>query len=444
MRKSNAILISVFLLALTVPGSFGQVLKGSREPERKAGETSSIPWGDKTLAAQLAGNFKAGPRIMVPSRQGQNSALIGLLKRQRAASFTDGSFNPSDKKGLAASPAKATVQPVGTIKPGQVQSATKGGAPGANASAPTMAQPSNPKAPGSAVVTKPVEMCAHPGISDVNGAKSGWVFTPGDSVVINGCGFGDQPGAVYLMGVKQEPAPPPGFNTPPPTLHSDWVSFVASGASKHQAQRSWSNTQIEVGVDPNTSGFHDASNATLVVVLSDGMQQFHAAAFGFYAARAEQRLASLPRRMYGGKGGNLTLLAPGPDFVPAKITNSQGHPVQADLSSPSGGIGPQGHTFGVVRADENGSFSGGTDTLNLVYALQPDFEVSGIQPFFASTALQQLCASAYSTNGSWNFSQSGGADRLVIAWQEQGCGVVGVSVYAMDVFVNGPRGVSAF
>lgn len=61
MTKPNAILGSI-VLALTITNCFGQVLKGSREPAVKTGETA-LNWGDKKLAEQLAGNVKAGPKI---------------------------------------------------------------------------------------------------------------------------------------------------------------------------------------------------------------------------------------------------------------------------------------------------------------------------------------------------------------------------------------------
>jgi hypothetical protein len=44
-------------------------------------------------------------------------------------------------------------------------------------------------------------------------------------------------------------------------------------------------------------------------------------------------------------------------------------------------------------------------------------------------------------NGNWN-SASGALDQYAISWQEQSCGNNGISAYAIDVTVIGPRGVN--
>jgi hypothetical protein len=442
MTRAHAIAASL-VLALTLMNCFAQVLKGSREPEGKAGETS-INWGDKNLAEQLARNVKAGPKIALPkSGQNSNSAALALLKQQRQSAAAAASPNKPGVSGVEASPQTKTALPtssVGSLGTSKTDAATgRSGTQavqvGTKSSGPISAQ---------ARQAQPPIPCMRAEISDVDGAPTGIVFSPGYSYVIHGCGFGNQPGAVYLMGVKQETAPPQGFNVPPPALHSDWVTLGVPGVGKHQTQNTWTNTRIEVVVDPNTSGFYDSSAATVVVILSDNITQLQAHGFTFFAARAQQTLASLPRTLYGASSPRqLGVVRAGAGFSPAHVTDGAGHAVQANLLSPSAAsLVLPGHTFAVVREDNASAFSAGTDTVDMTNGLQTGFEVSSIQLFYAALT-QAMCPGSFSANGNWNAVRLGGPDRLSVTWQEQSCGGNGVSAYALDVFVEGPRGVSA-
>lgn len=446
MIRSNAIAASL-AFAITLTNCFAQVLKGSREPESKANETS-INWGDKQLAERLARNVKAGPKLALNSGQNSNSATLALLKQQRQSAAAAASSNKTGVSGVEASPQSKTAFPpssVGSLGPSKTDAATgRSGTQavqvGTKSSGPISAQ---------ARQAQPPIPCMRAEISDVDGARTGIVFSPGYSYVIHGCGFGNQPGAVYLMGVKQETAPPQGFNVPPPGLHSNWVKLGVPGVDKHQTQNTWTNTRIEVVVDPNTSGFYDSSTATVVVILSDNITQLQAHGFTFFAARAQQTLASLPRALYGASSPRqLTVIRGGAGFSPAHVTDGAGHAVQANLVSPSAAslILP-GHTFAVVREDNGSAFPAGTDTVDLTNGLQTGFEVSSIQLFYAALT-PAMCtgisgsSGSFSTNGNWNAVRLGGPDRLSVTWQEQSCGGNGVSAYALDVFAEGPRGVS--
>ncbi len=441
MTRPNAIAGS-FVLALTFTNCFAQVLKGSREPERKAGETS-INWGDEKLAGQLAQNVKAGPKIALQnSGQNSSSATLAVLKQQRqSAQAAAASSNRSGVSAVKTSPqSKTALPPSVNLGPSKTdaatgRSSTQAAQPGTKSSGSFSAQAR--QAP------PPITTCMRAEISDVDGAPTGIVFSPGYTYVIHGCGFGSQPGSVYLMGVKQETAPPQGFNVPPPGLHSGWVKVGVPGVDKHQTQNTWTNTRIEVVVDPNTSGFYDSSTATLVVILSDNITQLQAHGFTFFAARATQTLASLPRAMYAaGNPRQLRLVSEGASFSPARVTDGSRHLVQVNLVSPSAAsLVLPGHTFAVVREDNAAAFPAGTDTIDLINALQPGFEVSAIQLSYAALT-QAVCPGSFSTNGNWNAARLGGPDRLSISWQEQSCGGNGVSAYALDVFVEGPRGVS--
>jgi hypothetical protein len=279
----------------------------------------------------------------------------------------------------------------------------------------------------------------------VDKATTGIIFSPGYSYVIRGCGFGNQPGSVYLTGVKQQPVQSQGVTTAPLTLHSDWVKLSLAGGNSHLAQRNWSNTEILVIVDPNTSGFYDSSTATLIVILSDNVTQFQAHGFQYFAARATQTLTSLPITIYAATNPRqIGILRAGTNFTPAHVNDAGGHAVQANLVSPSvNSVVLPGHTFAVVREDNSAAFPSGKDSINLVYGLLPSFEVQSVQLFYASLP-QSACPSTFSASGNWNAAMMGSTDNINVSWQEQSCGHNGVSAYAIDVTVVGPKGVSPF
>jgi hypothetical protein len=457
MKRRHLNLVSISLVLFTIPVAtcFAQAPKGSRAPEVNGdGRTSSINWGDKQLAAQLSRNVVAGPKIALQhSGKGSSSAMMATLNQQRQAAKAAGV--PAVQSGaggnsLLASPESKTLlapPSTGMLGPTRTQSANgSAGAPSGSNSA-TAAQPRRGTS-GSASISHAQPggtMCLHPGITAVDKATTGIIFSPGYSYVIHGCGFGSQPGSVYLMGVKQQPVPPQRLNTAPLSLHSDWVRLLLAGANSHLAQRNWSNTEIVVIVDPNTSGFDDSITATLVVILSDNVTQLQAHGFQFFAARATQTLTSLPITIYGASNSRqIGILRSGTSFTPARVNDAAGHLIQANLVSPSANsIVLPGHTFAVVREDNSAPFPSGTDSINLVYGLLPSFEVQSIQLFYASLP-QSACPSTFSNNGNWNAALMGSADNIDVSWQEQSCGHNGVSAYAIDVTVVGPKGVSAF
>lgn len=471
-RDLTVVPILLALLAIPLTNSLAQAPKGAQAPRVGTGGTSSINWGDKQLAAQLARNVVVGPKIALQhSVQSASSRMSLTLKQQRQAAG-DGSVIPavqqtgaagggsiapsatggnSGNKGLLESSGSKTLlapPSAGMLGSTKTDAANgSSGTPSGSKSATTAAQPG--RASSSSVSAShappPSTMCLHPGISGVDKATTGIIFSPGYSYVIHGCGFGTQPGSVYLMGVRQQPVSGQALTTAPLPLHSDWVHLLLAGANSHLPQRNWSNTEILVVVDPNTGGFDDSVTATLVVILSDNITQFQAHGFQFFAARATQTLASLPITMYAASNPRqLSVVRSGTSFNPSRVNDTAGHAVQPNLLSPSANsIVLPGHTFAVVREDNSAAFPSGTDSINLVYGLLPSFEVQSVQLFHADLP-QSACPSTFSTSGSWNAGLVGSAYNVNVSWQEQGCGYNGVSVYAMDVTVVGPKGVSPF
>jgi hypothetical protein len=298
-----------------------------------------------------------------------------------------------------------------------------------------------------------------PGINDVNGVTgttTAIIFLePGKNYVIHGCGFGNQQGQAYLTGVKYQNRLSSRFSPVRyPGMHPDWIRLLpAVGADPHQS-KAWTDTEIQVVVDPNTSGFYDDYwDATVLVVPAGGKQQLQSVGgFGFWAARAEQTLPSLP---LPATSGSLNPKQPSPIttstytwFTPAHASDLAGHVVQANLLSPSAAsLVLPGHTLAVVRDDAGASFPGSQDKLDLAPSLlnlTNGFQVSQIQMFTASLS-PGLCptGSNFSTSGSWNTAPSM-QDHFTVSWQEQSCGNNGISAYALDVMVTGPKGVRPF
>ena len=452
-RCKHLVTVAVWAMlpAFAATNCCSQLLKA--DPERKQGE-NQVHWTlSSGLEQALAHNVVAGPKISAPVSSGQTSSLIGLLKKQRNAAQFSGGVRPAagggmtnTNGGMLMSPGTPTLLSGGSIAstPRQTQSAMgTGGTPGATRATPGA---SGSLATRALHPQAPILACLHPSIHDVDGSPSAVVFSPGYTYIIHGCGFGSAPGAVYLMGVKQQTTPVQGFNTPPPSLHSDWVQFLIPGAQKHQTQLTWTDTLVQATVDPNTSGFYDSSSATLVIVPGGStLPSIQAHNFSFLAARADQLLKSLPRTLMGASSPTqLNIIASGSSLSLAHVTDSGGKNVAAQTAVPSdGSLVLPGHTLAVVREDNGAPFPANSDSFDFTPGLGPGFELKDVQ-FFHADLTPANCSSsgAFSTNGSWNTSWY--VSRFHVAWQEQSCSPNSISAYALDVTVEGPRGVSPF
>jgi hypothetical protein len=453
--NSWVLVVAVVVMTIAIPKGFSQLLQ-SQNSGKSVGQTEFHWTLSNTLVQQLSRNATAGSKTPVPPSQGQISGLASKLKQQRSAAQITGGVRPAPQSGsnggmlLSSQPPTTLLSSTstGTLTPSRTQSATGAGSPLGSSSTPI--QQNQGKISGSlangALTQKPIAVCLHPAIKDVDGSPSGIVFSPGYTYIIHGCGFGNTPGAVYLMGVKQQANPPQGFNQPPPPLHSDWVQFVLAGTQKHQTQLSWSDTQIEATVDPNTSGFYDSSSATVVVVPGGStLPQIQAHNFSFLAARADQTLKSLPRTILGARSLNqISIVNSGSSLAFSQVNDSSGNKVAAQAVIPSdGSLILPGHTIAVVREDNAAPFPGDSDSFDFTPGLNTGFELKDVQ-FFHADLTQSNCSSSgpFAANGNWNTSWYD--KRFHVSWQEQSCGKSAISAYAMDVTVEGPRGVSPF
>jgi hypothetical protein len=286
------------------------------------------------------------------------------------------------------------------------------------------------------------------GIATVDGQKSGVVFMPiagpEGTFFIQGCGFGDKKGEVYLRGLRFAP-PSPSVSKGVPVFQERFLplqiqqnGFPGGQPGHGKWQLGWGDRQIIAVISPAASGFLDTDNATLVVKTASG-QEYTAASFRFFAAREQQKLNFIPPKA----------------ITPGSSHDTAGHGIAANVVSPSAAsLVLPGHTVAVIREDNSATFPGGADTLDLSNSLAPGFKVLSVQQFNAALT-NAGCQSVppgggqFTTNGTWNLTVTG-PSAYIISWQEQSCATQGtngpnvsigsVSAYALDITVIGPRG----
>ena len=461
--------VAIVLVGLGLP-VLAQAPKDSRTIDERT-ERSNFRWSlDRNLVQQLTRDVNIGARISVPVVEGPNPAKIASAGRRLVATQYRGGIAPAPiatNRQLLSS-ASTTLLPASSpsaVGPETVQSAMGTGAMAPNRGAvaqPVQAKTGNPGSTATKIGNMPPPMaCMHSGVSDVNGVTgttNAIIFLePGKHYVIHGCGFGNQPGEAYLTGVSRQNTPSARY-TPQylgRQLHPGWIPLLpALGADPHQSQV-WTDTEIQVVVDPNASGFYDNYWSASVVVIPSGSKQqlLSVAGFGFWAARVEQILTSVP---VPGSSGSVNAKQPSPITIATSsywytlvnVGDVQGNAVKANLLSPSAAsLVLPGHTLAVVRDDNSGSFPGKQDAFDFspsVLNLTNGFQPSQIQLYTASLSPGMCTAgSNFSTNGSWN-TAPGAPYQYAVSWQEQSCGNNGISAYAIDVTVIGPRGVTPF
>jgi len=269
-------------------------------------------------------------------------------------------------------------------------------------------------------------------IMNVSGSSSPGTFTPIDQYnfyTITGCSFG---------------------NTGP-----NAKVYIYKGSSFHEEFQiqEWHDNWIKLNLDPTLSGVLDQDSLTLVVQRADGMQASKGG-FSFYAARSRVQLASIPNS----------------DFSLYRFSlynTSDWQDLYTSPASQTDGWGFGGMTAEVLWGDPdltyatNGKFltsantpPSGTDIYDFSH-LQP-----GFAPTDASISWQNGDCSPVGgtlfTNG--NFSGQFNGSQLWITWQGQNCknvdcgtggfgsidcfgNIIPLTNYAIDVWVDGPRGV---
>lgn len=322
--------------------------------------------------------------------------------------------------------------------------------------------------PNDARAPMPAQIC-RVGIAMVDGGANGVWFSPvpGDEgkFVIQGCGFGNAPGEVYLSGVQYNPA------------HARLMvqhvgAATCAGCVYFQVvPNEWSDRQLVAQIDPNAGGLYDTNNVTLNVKTASG-QVYQATGMNFLAAREDQVLQRLVRTPYPTGADScygLTLtecLVPGINLA---IVNSSVGPLKPEVESPTKYWLNPGQSIAVVRGviylnptdSYSVSFPSSTDTYQFNFA--PGFELDPnhvVQLNHASMDVShcQSLGGVYSNSGNWSVSYMS-TSSFQVHWEEEACspgsamaknnpeaigttsGFAGFSAYELQITVIGPRGI---
>ena len=270
---------------------------------------------------------------------------------------------------------------------------------------------------GGPLITFSVAPCISPLIAAVNGRVDGAVFTPritDNQFRIEGCGFGGQPGEVFLR---------PEVNDSSPGSFEQAITLQPS---------TWSETAIDARMDPSLAGLPD-SLVTLVVRLPDG-RTVELAGCRFVATRGTPiplktipaswvKLGSVPRSVG---------LQPELEYISPPIRGSEVPPSASKFSAL------------VVRWDSN-LFATGTDVFDFS-GLANGWAVESVQvQKYSLSCPGDVTQSWKSGDWSTTFNERG----FSVAWGTEGCfsfipPIFGFSLasseYAVHVWVTGPVG----
>jgi len=446
---------------------------------------------NRLISSALARSVLVIPTGTAPGGDGGNSAVTGLLRKQSAAAQTILS------SGASARTFTGGVRPAGTpqngmllnggtnpqlmgngaarqIGAGQTMSASGSQTTLNGSSTTTSAAQSGPtrhQAPDSPKpqmigtrAPNPTQLCIG-GIASVDGQKSGIWFSPvsgpDGTFVIQGCGFGNTLGQVYLSSLHYASASPTGaargvLDSP---IFRDRVSFQI-------APDEWSDRQIVAQIDSSAGGFYDANNVTLVVKTASG-QQYQAGGMIFQAVREDQTLQLLPKPPVCAQSTGYSCVPLGVSL--ATVNATMAGPVQPEVESPSLALIQAGETIAVTRetavdqfpipANPGRSFPGGTDTYQFHFA--PGFKLdpqTGVQLRHSSpdASFCQTVGGESSKNGNWSVNYTS-TSSFQVSWEADDCwpnstmtsgksldvlNYASVSAYALEITVLGPRGAS--
>lgn len=495
-----------------------QVLKGSatQRPVKERSANMGALQSIKVIQYALSHSVRVNATGRMPGGDGSYSALLGLLRKQSAAMHSlllpaapanrnqtgansGGStlLNGSTKVALNPQPypPKGSQPQIGAT---QTMSASGNGSPASTAASSTPAGNTNnfnlapqgnsltptngptahrPPAgrqqlPLGARAPAPLTTICRSGIATVDGGVNGVWFSPiaGEDgrFVIQGCGFGNAPGEVYLSGVQFDPAHARLMvqrlgapNSP------DRVYFQTPA-------NNWSDRQLVVQIDANAGGLYDTNNVTLNVKTASG-QVYQATGMNFLAAREHQVIKKLVRTNYptgadSCYGQTLSeCLVPGINLA---IVNTSLGPLTPEVESPTQYWLTPGQSIAVVRGviylnptdSYSVSFPSGTDTYQFNFA--PEFQLdpqNGVQLTHASMDVShcQSLGGVYSHSGNWGVSYTS-TSSFQVQWEEEACspgsasaksnagaigttsGFAGFSAYELEITVLGPRGVNPF
>jgi hypothetical protein len=390
---------------------------------------------DPALQSKL-GPSKSGSLVKNPLATRVNAATIAVLQKQRSAADLEAS-----QMKLSVRPATQTAMNGG---PSQLMSATGNGGTATISQSASAAALSNAGSSGGATgpvkispavthlnnVNATVVICSNDPtfrILSVSGSASPATFTPIDQFnlyTITGCSFGNPGNAdkVYIYGAGN-------------FRGNFTINF-------------WSDNSLVVALDESISGYPDLSNINLVVQRNDG-QQTEKQGFNFYAARQKVALGAIPSSW-----ANLATFTTG--FK--TMTPQYFSPASTSSYSPR----PSGTAF-VSRFYDGQKFDPTVQTDTVDW-----YDFSHLAPGFTTDSFQvttfpQNCPYVVTYRqdfGTWRWYWGNGsaANNIYIFPADTTCSgfnadsmVLGIpmnvyqnwtgSYYALQVWVNGPRGI---
>lgn len=412
----------------TSGGSVPKMPPMSTNPKRDA-----TPPADTATREQIKSQLKA-----------QLAAAIPRMARSTSAALMPAESNTPEiqvlrsQKIFVDSLRSKSGQPKGVLIPAQAPGLVVPNQPSA-ASSPTMHAP------------QPNQICVAPQVRAVNGKGSGIIFTQDpayNDYIITGCGFGSQPGHVYLSGA----------------VTGGRINLVVKPGQ-------WSDTQIEAMVQPGLTGVLDGWPDLIVTAANGPSAKFPNSRF--YAQRKSVLLPSIPRehanlanvKVGDSTHGFGTMYCPGPDvghLFPCVAYNA-GPPLDGITNGHGQFKGPNEVVSNAVDRDGGQvQFDSGEDVYDLS-SMAPGFEVDYASAFWyawtsdvcegwASDAFPKKPGDSvgYDTQGHYG-SYKKTKTKIVVDWGVDHCGWrwLGVfkvndwynSGYSLQVFVKGPIGV---
>ena len=443
----------------------------ANRPSSTAGRSSAAPSGGSNTGARGGapvataklkiglGAPKIGPQVKNPGRSQVDSVIIAALQKQRQMADVEA---PSMSVPAVRSQSRAatggdggrTSQPA--VQPQSRRTINGGTKSGLNTGpSQTSSAPGNTSSSATHLLNMDMTAltCTHDPafrILTVSGSSFPATFTPIDQYnryTIRGCSFGEQP---------------PTNSTVP----TDYV-HIYGGTGTFYGKfviRFWSDSEIDVSLDPALSGFPDADNLNLVVKRADG-QETQKGRFKFYADRETVPLATVaqphvtadPQQLHF----SVNYTAPAADL--GGYSAEFARYVNFHEDRPSGTI-----YLGDQNLGKNPDNSAGFFNVPFASATGSDyFDFSRLAPGFNTESYQlatwqpsasicpgnadnlQSLADGKSipntTDGYWNAECDGNNIRVV--WRATDCQelelfqaiLVRESQYALQVYVNGPR-----
>jgi hypothetical protein len=418
---NEAVAVFAVLCLLCWPSCQAQVKAGSKNPQGTVSgnqQLGTLAQFHDRLRTTFIGPGTTSPKIANPqASKFEDSAIIVVCRNQKQTADREAQETAGNNTRVLKGPGgSAPQQPM-------VSRSASGGRPGSVPNS-TVA----PSLPSSSAGSAHSMFCTQPIISTISGLPT-VVFFPGplfNPYTIKGCGFGNQPGSVYLSGP---------FNGGRVNLQVQ--SFP--GSQKQQARPAvWSDTMIVVNVDPQVWGEVDQDNVTLVVQPAMG-PAIQKSGNKFLAAREEVILQTIPQGAVKFLGASSisknssstsTLALTSPDllyYTPPKL--------RAGISAE------------VFRGGTTAFFPAGSD----------HFDFSGLYRGFQTESYQLShendptgCdGKSAGSLGTWGgFWEGPGGHDVRVDWKEFRCHLSWMgdgpdvwSDYALTVWVSGPRGI---